>query len=181
MSFIRPATPGFIVTLVATILLAIVTFCVPYIKSVYFLRASITEGSFNGSIIFGTLGYCLELSNGTTCSKPSLGYELGQFPPFHWPHFYNLPVISKRHQWPRRQQATRPDPSSRGQVDHLCFSPPYRRPRGSSRICFFRTSCTHPWGLNDMLQHLYFRICSLHCSARIHIWPHPLLHCEGED
>ncbi|KAF8807931.1 pali-domain-containing protein [Phlegmacium glaucopus] len=76
MGCIRPATPGFLVTLTATILLAIVSFCVPFIKSVFFLRASITEGEVSGSIIFGTLGYCLELSNGTTCSKPSIGYEL---------------------------------------------------------------------------------------------------------
>ena len=77
MSCIRPATPGFIVTLTATLLLAIVTFCVPFIKSVFFLKASIAEDGVSGSIIFGTLGYCLELSNGTTCSKPSVGYELG--------------------------------------------------------------------------------------------------------
>lgn len=76
MGILRPATPGFICTLVATILLAVVSFCVPYLKSVYFLKASISEGGYNGTITFGTLGYCLELSNGTTCSKPSVGYEL---------------------------------------------------------------------------------------------------------
>ncbi|TRM66122.1 SUR7/PalI family-domain-containing protein [Schizophyllum amplum] len=76
MGLIRPATPGFIVTLVATILLAIVSFCVPYFKSVYFLKASISVDSYSGNITFGTLGYCLELSNGTSCSKPSVGYEL---------------------------------------------------------------------------------------------------------
>lgn len=77
MGIIRPATPGFICTLVATILLAVVSFCVPYIKSVFFLKASIPD---NGSIIFGTLGYCIELPNGTVCSKPSVGYELGKLP-----------------------------------------------------------------------------------------------------
>ncbi|KAH6916687.1 SUR7/PalI family-domain-containing protein [Coprinopsis sp. MPI-PUGE-AT-0042] len=76
MGFIRPATPGFIVTLVATILLAVVSFCVPYFKSVYFLKASTTVEGISGSITFGTLGYCLEVSNVTTCSKPSIGYEL---------------------------------------------------------------------------------------------------------
>ncbi|KAL1757336.1 SUR7/PalI family-domain-containing protein [Schizophyllum commune] len=76
MAIIRPATPGFIVTLVATILLAIVSFCVPYFKSVYFLKASMTVDNYSGSITFGTLGYCLELSNGTSCSKPSVGYEI---------------------------------------------------------------------------------------------------------
>ncbi|KAJ4485720.1 SUR7/PalI family-domain-containing protein [Lentinula aciculospora] len=76
MGCIRPATPGFICTLTATALLAVVSFCVPYFKSVYFLKASITEDGFNGTITFGTLGYCLELSNGTSCSSPSVGYQL---------------------------------------------------------------------------------------------------------
>lgn len=76
MGWQRPATPGFIVTLVATILLAVVSFSVPYLKSVFFLRASIKQGDVSGSIIFGTLGYCVELSNGTVCSKPKVGYEL---------------------------------------------------------------------------------------------------------
>ncbi|TFK26783.1 pali-domain-containing protein [Coprinopsis marcescibilis] len=76
MGIIRPATPGFLVTLVATGLLAVVSFCVPYFKSVYFLKASITVENVSGSITFGTLGYCLELPGNTTCSKPSIGYEL---------------------------------------------------------------------------------------------------------
>ncbi|GLB35789.1 putative SUR7/PalI family protein [Lyophyllum shimeji] len=76
MGIIRPATPGFLVTLVATVLLAVVSFCVPYFKSVYFLKATISVSGHNGSITFGTLGYCLELSNGTTCSTPAVGYEL---------------------------------------------------------------------------------------------------------
>jgi len=78
MGCIRPATPGFIVTLVACVLLAVVSFCVPYLKSVFFLKANISVQGVNGSITFGTLGYCLELSNGTTCSSPSVGYELGE-------------------------------------------------------------------------------------------------------
>lgn len=77
MGIIRPATPGFLVTLLATILLAVVSFSVPLFKSVYFLKASLEVEGTNGTIIFGTLGYCTELSNGTTCSKPSVGYELG--------------------------------------------------------------------------------------------------------
>lgn len=79
MGFIRPATPGFICTLTATILLAVVSFCVPYFKSVYFLKATIASSGVNGTITFGTLGYCLEFSNGTTCSSPSVGYELGKY------------------------------------------------------------------------------------------------------
>ncbi|KAF8625203.1 hypothetical protein AX15_005508 [Amanita polypyramis BW_CC] len=76
MSCFRPATPGFLITLAATIILAIVSFGVPYLKSIYFLKASISVSGYNGTITFGTLGYCLEVSNGTTCSKPSVGYEL---------------------------------------------------------------------------------------------------------
>lgn len=78
MGCLRPATPGFIVTLIATILLAVVSFCVPYFKSIYFLKAVISVSGVSGNITFGTLGYCLELTNGTTCSKPSIGYQLGQ-------------------------------------------------------------------------------------------------------
>ncbi|PPQ64074.1 hypothetical protein CVT24_008887 [Panaeolus cyanescens] len=76
MGCLRPATPGFIVTLVATILLVVVVFCVPYFKSVFFLKATITVDNISGSVTFGTLGYCLELPGNVTCSKPSIGYEL---------------------------------------------------------------------------------------------------------
>ncbi|KAI0308334.1 SUR7/PalI family-domain-containing protein [Multifurca ochricompacta] len=72
----RPATPGFLVTLTATILLAVVSFSVPWFKSVFFLKASLAVEGIDGTITFGVLGYCLELSNGTTCSKPSIGYQL---------------------------------------------------------------------------------------------------------
>ncbi|KAH9964186.1 SUR7/PalI family-domain-containing protein [Russula dissimulans] len=72
----KPATPGFLVTLTATILLAIVSFSVPWFKSVFFLKASLSVENVEGTITFGVLGYCLELNNGTTCSKPSIGYEL---------------------------------------------------------------------------------------------------------
>ena len=78
----RPATPGFIITLLATILLAIVSFSVPWFKFVYFLKASLAVEGINGSITFGVLGYCLKLNNGTTCSKASVGYELGETPHF---------------------------------------------------------------------------------------------------
>jgi hypothetical protein len=79
MGCIRPATPGFIATLVATGLLAVVSFGVPLIKSVYFLKA--TVDGFNGSLTFGTLGYCLDNGGKVTCSKPSVGYELGECSP----------------------------------------------------------------------------------------------------
>ncbi|KAI0639533.1 SUR7/PalI family-domain-containing protein [Trametes polyzona] len=76
MGLLRPATPGFLVTLIASGLLAVVSFNVPILKSVFFLKASVAIGGSTESITFGTLGYCLTLPNGTTCSKPSVGYEL---------------------------------------------------------------------------------------------------------
>ncbi|KAL4070740.1 pali-domain-containing protein [Scleroderma citrinum] len=72
----RPATPGFIVTLVATILLAVVSFSVPLIKSVYFLKASLTVENIDGTIEFGTLGYCTTIAGSTACSNVTVGYEL---------------------------------------------------------------------------------------------------------
>jgi len=79
MSILRPATPGFLVTLTATILLALVTFGVPINKSVFFLKASLTVENIDGSILLGTLGYCLELNNGTSCTKPAVGYSFGKY------------------------------------------------------------------------------------------------------
>ena len=79
MGCLRPATAGFAATLVATGLLAAVSFSVPYIKSIYFLKATVT--GFNGSLTFGTLGYCLDNAGTLTCSKPSVGYELGECEP----------------------------------------------------------------------------------------------------
>jgi hypothetical protein len=77
MGCIRPATPGFILTTLATALLAVVSFCVPYFKSVYFLKADVSVSGVSGFLTFGTLGYCVEINGVTTCSKPSIGYELG--------------------------------------------------------------------------------------------------------
>jgi hypothetical protein len=78
MGLIRPATPGFLVTLTAAALLAVVVFSVPYFKSVFFLKASLENQGISGSITFGVLGFCTEITGKeTTCSKPSIGYELG--------------------------------------------------------------------------------------------------------
>lgn len=71
----RPATPGFIVTLAATICLAVVVFSVPWLKSIYFLQGHIHNGGINGTITLGVLGYCLNTGGGDVCSKPSIGYE----------------------------------------------------------------------------------------------------------
>lgn len=78
MGIFRPATPGFLVTLIATGLLAAVSFNVPIIKSIYFLKATVKTDSVDESVLFGTLGYCLDVSNNQTCSKPTVGYELGE-------------------------------------------------------------------------------------------------------
>ncbi|CAL1694025.1 unnamed protein product [Somion occarium] len=85
MGWLRPATPGFLVTLAATILLALVTFSAPFLKSIYFLKASLNQENIGGNIVFGTFGYCFELGNGTTCSKPSVGYQLGNDLPIQIP------------------------------------------------------------------------------------------------
>ncbi|KAG1889491.1 pali-domain-containing protein [Suillus subluteus] len=76
MGYIRPATPGFLITLIATILLAVVSFSVPLIKSVYFLKASLAAEGTNGYITFGTLGYCSDISGNVSCSSATVGYEL---------------------------------------------------------------------------------------------------------
>ncbi|KAG9314171.1 hypothetical protein JVU11DRAFT_4957 [Chiua virens] len=55
-SLIRPATPGFLVTLAATILLACVSFSVPLFKSIYFLKASLSVENQNGYITSLALG-----------------------------------------------------------------------------------------------------------------------------
>lgn len=80
-SVIRPATPGFVVTLAATVILAVVSFSVPLIKSVYFLKASLAAENLTGDITFGTLGYCTTIDSSTTCSGASVGYQLGQLSP----------------------------------------------------------------------------------------------------
>ncbi|CAE6348611.1 unnamed protein product [Rhizoctonia solani] len=72
---ISPALPGFLFTLAATALLAVVSFSVPYFKSVYFLRAAITQSGVSGSVTFGVLGYCLDFNNQVQCSAPSVGWE----------------------------------------------------------------------------------------------------------
>ncbi|KAG9094841.1 hypothetical protein FRC06_010435 [Ceratobasidium sp. 370] len=71
----RPATPGFLTTLFATALLAVVSFSVPYFKSVYFLKAAISQSGVNGSVTFGVMGYCLDFNNQITCSNATIGWE----------------------------------------------------------------------------------------------------------
>ena len=90
MGLIRPATPGFLVTLTAAALLAVVVFSVPYFKSVFFLKASLADTGVSGSITFGTLGYCTDIQGNTTCSHPSIGYDLGAFLLFIHPPAQNV-------------------------------------------------------------------------------------------
>lgn len=78
MGIIRPATPGFLVTLAATACLAVVVFCVPYFKSIYFLKAAFNNNGQSGYITLGTLGYCFNTGGTTSCSKASVGYEFGE-------------------------------------------------------------------------------------------------------
>ena len=148
MGFIRPATPGFLVTLIATVLLAVVCFCVPYFKSVYFLKAIISVRDVKGSITFGTLGYCIELPSGTSCSKPSIGYQLGKLSLLDESV---CSVSTRRHKQFGWQQTPGGDTSSRRQMGHLCPSPTHRRPCSFRRISCFRASCTCAGNVHDML------------------------------
>ncbi|KAG8890933.1 hypothetical protein FRB98_002953 [Tulasnella sp. 332] len=59
MAIFKPATPGFLTTLTATILLG----------------ASYNVSGQSGLINIGTLGYCLIINGVETCTKPSIGYE----------------------------------------------------------------------------------------------------------
>ncbi|KAI0756871.1 SUR7/PalI family-domain-containing protein [Daedaleopsis nitida] len=77
MGLLRPATPGFLVTLIATILLAVVSFNVPVLKSMFFLKASVNSSKVDVTVLLGTLGYCLQLQGSDqVCSKPTVGYQL---------------------------------------------------------------------------------------------------------
>ena len=85
MAFLPPVTPGFLISLAATLCLAVIFQSVPFLKSVYFVKVNVSTDSCHGDITLGTLGYCLNLchNNGTTCSKPSVGYVLGMSPRSH--------------------------------------------------------------------------------------------------
>ena len=79
MSILRPATPGFVVTLAATICLALVSFSVPWLKSIFFLKATMQQDKFSGAVTFGVLGYCFETGGQVACSNATVGYEFGKF------------------------------------------------------------------------------------------------------
>lgn len=78
----RSATPGTILCLAATVLLAIVSFNTPLLKSLYFLQANYSTGQYAGTLTLGTLGYCLTTNGATNCVGPTVGYEFSEF--FLW-------------------------------------------------------------------------------------------------
>lgn len=74
----RNATPGTILCLAATILLAIVSFNTPLLKSLYFLSVTVSSGSYEGTMKLGTLGFCVALNGETNCTGPTVGYEFSE-------------------------------------------------------------------------------------------------------
>ncbi|OCF57425.1 hypothetical protein L486_04883 [Kwoniella mangroviensis CBS 10435] len=71
----RNATPGTLACLAATILLAVVSFNTPLLKSLNFLSASYSSGSYSGELTLGTLGFCHTLDGSQNCTGPQVGYE----------------------------------------------------------------------------------------------------------
>lgn len=77
---------GLASVVVATGLLGMVAFDVPYFKSIYFLRIDLGDGTAttasanqaNPFVDLGALGFCTDLkdSNGLQCSPPHIGYSL---------------------------------------------------------------------------------------------------------
>lgn len=74
----RSATPGTLLSLIATVLLALVSFNTPLLKSIYFLQANFSSGQYAGTLRLGTLGYCLDAGGGEQCTGPTVGYSFGQ-------------------------------------------------------------------------------------------------------
>ncbi|WVQ74863.1 hypothetical protein IAR50_004470 [Cryptococcus sp. DSM 104548] len=71
----RNATPGTILCAASTVLLAIVSFNTPMIKSLDFLSATYTASSYSGELSLGTLGFCSTFSGVQNCTGPQVGYE----------------------------------------------------------------------------------------------------------
>lgn len=62
--------------MIALQLLILVSVSTPLLKSIYFLEANLSSGSFSGTVRLGAWGYCV----GSTCTSPKLGYSLSEFP-----------------------------------------------------------------------------------------------------
>ena len=75
---LRSATPGTLLCLACTVLLAVVSFNTPLLKSLYFLSASYSSGQYSGTLHLGTLGYCLTFQGSETCQGPQVGYEFSE-------------------------------------------------------------------------------------------------------
>ncbi|ORX38553.1 hypothetical protein BD324DRAFT_649916 [Kockovaella imperatae] len=71
----RNATPGTLLMLAVTGLLAVVSFNTPLLKSLYFLHATYSSGEYSGQMYLGTMGYCLDYQGTQTCEGPTIGYE----------------------------------------------------------------------------------------------------------
>lgn len=72
--------PAVLLLLAATVVLVLVSFNVPMLKSLYFLRAEFSAGDLKGSSMsLGTLGYCIVSANNETCVGPQVGYSFGAF------------------------------------------------------------------------------------------------------
>ena len=74
----RGATPGTLLCLAATIILAIVSFNTPLLKTLYFLQANYSSGQYAGTLQLGTLGFCLNFQGTQNCTGPTVGYEFSK-------------------------------------------------------------------------------------------------------
>lgn len=75
----RSATPGTLLCLTATALLAVVSFNTPLLKSLYFLEATYASGQYAGTMRLGTLGYCVDFQGTESCVGPTVGYQFGEW------------------------------------------------------------------------------------------------------
>lgn len=69
----RSVVPGLLLIIAAVVLLALVSFNTPLLKSLYFLEARFKEYTLK----LGTLGYCLDSGGTVSCQGPQVGYEFG--------------------------------------------------------------------------------------------------------
>lgn len=68
--------PAVVLVLASTVVLALVVFNVPLLKSLYFFKGEFSSGGYEGTLTLGTMGYCL--STNSSCVGPQIGYSLGE-------------------------------------------------------------------------------------------------------
>lgn len=125
----RSATPGTLLSLAAAIILALVSFNTPLLKSQYFLTATYDSSSISGTLKLGTLGYCLD----SNCTGPTVGYEFGERPSL-------FPMAMIRPLVPSLGRADEQTPTP------FSASPSSTSPRRSPSTLPTRSSCTSsPW------------------------------------